>query len=189
MNTAHYPLLLQLNTRVWLTARSEQLGRPVTLDDITNEDLEKIAKDGFDWVWLLSVWQTGPESRRVSRTNPEWLREFLETLPDLCDADIAGSGFAISSYTVHCDLGGDMASNSCLISSRTTWDLITRGSSNILSTLSKAPKRTERAAQKTFSSFSTEKHAAFSRTDAILTLRDGPIPRNWIIPIQTFKPQ
>ena len=109
MNTVHYPLLLQLNTRVWLTARSEQLGRPATLDDISNEDLREIAEAGFDWVWLLSVWQTGPESRRISKTNPEWLREFLETLPDLCDADIAGSGFAISSYTVHCDLGGDVA--------------------------------------------------------------------------------
>ena len=56
---------------------------------------------GFDWVWLLSVWQTGPAGQRVSRTNPEWRDEFQETLPDLREEDIAGSGFAITGYTVH----------------------------------------------------------------------------------------
>ena len=64
---------------------------------------------GFDWVWLLSVWQTGPAGQRVSRDQPEWRREFEETLPDLRDEDIAGSGFAITGYTVHPALGGDAA--------------------------------------------------------------------------------
>jgi hypothetical protein len=36
-------------------------------------------------------------------------REFQETLPDLTDEDIPGSGFAITGYTVHRDLGGDAA--------------------------------------------------------------------------------
>ncbi|MBM3963705.1 MAG: alpha-amylase [Planctomycetes bacterium] len=109
MKSIRYPLLLQLNTRVWLTARAHQLGRPATLDDITGEDLQQIAEMGFDWIWLLSVWQTGPESQRVSKTNPEWLREFHEILPDLNGSDIGGSGFAISHYAVHRDLGGDEA--------------------------------------------------------------------------------
>ena len=64
---------------------------------------------GFDWIWLLSVWQTGAAGQRVSRTNPEWRHEFEETLPDLREEDIAGSGFAITGYTVHPSLGGDAA--------------------------------------------------------------------------------
>ena len=64
---------------------------------------------GFDWVWFLSVWQTGPAAQQVSRSNPEWRKEFQETLPDLREEDIAGSGFAITGYTVHRDLGGDAA--------------------------------------------------------------------------------
>ena len=64
---------------------------------------------GFDWVWFLSVWQTGRAGQRVSRANPEWRREFQETLPDLREEDIAGSGFAITGYTVHEQLGGDAA--------------------------------------------------------------------------------
>jgi hypothetical protein len=104
-----YPALYQVNTRVWLTELSRALNRPATLDDIPNTELDRFAAMGFDWVWFLSVWQTGPAGRRVSRSNPEWRREFMETLPDLRESDIGGSGFAITGYVVHPELGGDAA--------------------------------------------------------------------------------
>ena len=104
-----YPSLYQINTRVWLTDLSQELGRAATLDDISDAELDRLAKLGFDWVWFLSVWQTGPAAQAVSRANPGWRREFEDTLPDLKDEDIAGSGFAIQSYTVHRQLGGDAA--------------------------------------------------------------------------------
>jgi hypothetical protein len=104
-----HPSLLQINTRVWLTALSRHLGRPATLEDIPDQALDELAVKGFDWIWLLSVWQTGDASRVVSLTHPEWRREFQETLPDLMDADIQGSGFAITAYSVHRSLGGDTA--------------------------------------------------------------------------------
>ncbi|MDH4193201.1 MAG: alpha-amylase family glycosyl hydrolase [Nitrospirota bacterium] len=107
-SSAH-PLIYQVNTRVWLTDLSKSLGRPATLDDIPDAELDRLVQMGFDWVWFLSVWQTGPAGQRVSRTNHEWRREFEETLPDLREEDIAGSGFAITGYTVHHDLGGDAA--------------------------------------------------------------------------------
>ena len=109
MKVSGHPLIYQINTRVWLTEFSRTLGRPATLDDIPDTELDRLVQMGFDWVWFLSVWQTGPAGQRVSRTNPEWRREFQETLPDLREEDIAGSGFAITSYTAHSDLGGDAA--------------------------------------------------------------------------------
>jgi glycosidase len=109
MGTSRYPSLYQINTRVWLTDLSEKLGRHATLDDIPDAELDRLAKIGFDWVWFLSVWQTGPTAQRVSRANAEWRREFQETLPDLREEDIAGSGFAIAGYTVNRNLGGDAA--------------------------------------------------------------------------------
>ena len=104
-----YPSLYQINTRVWLTELARGLGRPATLDDIPDSALDDLARSGFDWIWLLSVWQTGHAAQLVSRSNPEWRHEFLETLPDLREEDIAGSGFAITGYTVHHSLGGDPA--------------------------------------------------------------------------------
>ncbi len=109
MAAPRYPAFYQINTRVLLTNLSLALGRPATLDDIPDAELDRVAAMGFDWVWLLSVWRTGAVGQRVSRDNREWRREFEETLPDLREEDIAGSGFAITGYTVHPDLGGDAA--------------------------------------------------------------------------------
>lgn len=109
MSCPRYPSLYQINTRVWLTELSRRLKRPATLDDLPDAELDRFAAMGFDWIWLLSVWQTGPEAQQVSRSNPEWRREFQETLPDLSDEDIPGSGFAITGYSVHQHLGGDAA--------------------------------------------------------------------------------
>ena len=103
------PMLYQINTRVWLTELSRRLNRPATLDDIPDSELDRLAERGFNWIWFLSVWQTGLTAQRVSRTNPEWRKEFEETLPDLRDDDIRGSGFAVTGYNVHEQLGGDEA--------------------------------------------------------------------------------
>jgi hypothetical protein len=109
MILAHNPSLFQINTRVWLTELSLNQRLPATLDDIPDAALDRIVEMGFDWVWLLSVWQTGPAGREVSRRNEEWRREFMDTLPDLQEEDVAGSGFAITGYTVPQAMGGDAA--------------------------------------------------------------------------------
>jgi hypothetical protein len=106
---ARYPALFQINTRVWLTALAAQLGRPATLDDVPDAELDRLARAGFEWVWLLSVWQTGTAGQQASRSNSEWRHEFEQTLADLREEDIAGSGFAITGYSAHPRLGGDEA--------------------------------------------------------------------------------
>jgi hypothetical protein len=83
MSNPRYPSLYQINTRVWLTKLSRALGKRATLDDIPDAELDRIAEMGFDWVWFLSVWQTGPAAQAISRANPGWRKEFQETLPDL----------------------------------------------------------------------------------------------------------
>src|SRR5262245_40380842 len=109
MAQARSPALFQINTRVWLTELGHALRRPATLDDVPDAALDRLAEQGFDWVWFLTVWQTGLAGQQVSRCNPEWRKEFRDTLADLQEDDIAGSGFAIIGYTVHQSLGGDAA--------------------------------------------------------------------------------
>jgi hypothetical protein len=86
-----------------------RLRRPATLDDIPDAELDRIAEQGFDWVWFLGVWSTGEAGRQVSRSNPEWRREFQTLLPDLAERDICGSCFAVTAYVVHPALGGNAA--------------------------------------------------------------------------------
>ena len=109
MKQPKYPSLYQINTRVWITDIATRIGRPATLDDIPDNELDQLTEMGFDWIWLLSVWSTGVVARTISRNNPEWRHDFETTLPDLQEQDIAGSGFAITGYYVHPDLGGNEA--------------------------------------------------------------------------------
>ncbi len=103
------PCLYQVNTRVWLAELSEGLGRPATLDDVPDADLDAWAASGFDLVYFLGVWQTGAAGRAVSRANQEWHEEFERLLPDLDEEDICGSCFAVTGYVVAEQLGGDQA--------------------------------------------------------------------------------
>ncbi len=102
-----YPTLYQINTRVWLNRLSREAGKRVTLADIDDATMDGFTEQGFDWIWLLSVWQTGAAGRAVSRSNPQWHAEFKTVLPDLTEDDICGSGFAITAYTVSEALGGE----------------------------------------------------------------------------------
>lgn len=104
-----YPSLYQINSRVLLTKLSSDLGRKATLDDIDDKELQRFADLGFEWIWMLSVWTTGGKGRSVSLTNPQWHKEFQETISDLKKEDIGGSGFAIADYTVSKELGGEEA--------------------------------------------------------------------------------
>jgi hypothetical protein len=104
-----HPSLLQINTRARLTEHGEALGRPATLDDIPDAELDQIAADGFDWVWLLGVWQTGDAGRAVSREQPEWQAEYRQVLIDYTPDDVTGSPFAVREYLVHRDFGGPAA--------------------------------------------------------------------------------
>ena len=109
MNRPLHPSLYQINTRVSLTRIARDLGHAATLDDIPDAELDRLASMGFDWIWLLSVWSTGAAGQRISRANLAWRSDFEDTLTDLSEDDIAGSGFAITAYSVHPGLGGDAA--------------------------------------------------------------------------------
>jgi hypothetical protein len=104
-----YPTLYELNIRAQLSELAARLGRPATLDDVRTTELERLAAHGFEWVWLLGVWQTGEAGRRISRTLPELRARYEQLLPGFRDADVCGSPFAIVSYTVSEELGGDGA--------------------------------------------------------------------------------
>jgi hypothetical protein len=104
-----YPSLKQINTRVRLSELAAGLKRPATLDDISDQELDYLKQTGFDLVWFLGVWQTGPAARKVSLSNPEWMAEYHHILPDFQPSDVSGSCFAVQQYRVHSDFGGNAA--------------------------------------------------------------------------------
>ena len=103
-----YPSLLQIFTRVHLQELSGSLGRQALLADIPDREIDEWAQSGFDYIWLLGIWQTGEKGKQVSRSVSAWRVGFRAALPDLTEDDICGSPFAIKSYTVH-EKFGDQA--------------------------------------------------------------------------------
>jgi hypothetical protein len=101
------PALYQVNTRVWLRELSGRRARPATLADVPEAGLDEMAALGFDYVWFLGLWQTGPAGRRVALCHPEWRQEFQAALPDFTEADVSGSPFAVTGYTLHRDFGSE----------------------------------------------------------------------------------
>ena len=109
MSTPRYPSLYQINTRIWLQELGASLGRSASLEHVSDAALDAVAADGFDWVWLLGVWQTGEAGRQVSLHQPEWQAEYRELLPDFTPDDVYGSPFAVRDYVVNRQFGGPRA--------------------------------------------------------------------------------
>ena len=103
------PSLYQVNTRILLAELPHAKGRHASLDQVSDEFFDRLAVAGFDWLWLLGVWQTGPAGCAVSRREPQLRREFEAVLPDLVEEDICGSCFAVRDYAVHTEFGGNEA--------------------------------------------------------------------------------
>jgi hypothetical protein len=102
-------LLLEINTRVWVRAASQRLGRPATLDDVPDAALDRLAEQGFAWVWLLGVWRVGAAGRRIALGIPELREGYRRALADLREEDVCGSCFAVAGYEVEPWLGGEAA--------------------------------------------------------------------------------
>jgi glycosidase len=103
------PSLYQLNTRIWLNTLSEKYHQTITLQDIPDDELDFLVESGFDWIWLLGVWRTGELGQQLARQHPGLRSDYEQALPDLSENDICSSPFAITTYQVSPDLGGDEA--------------------------------------------------------------------------------
>ena len=97
------PVIYEINTWVWLRRLSRKYQRPITLSNVPAAELAELSGWGFDAVWLMGVWQRG-HATRMSALN--YLHEYRQALPDVTDADVPGSAYAIHDYQVEPKLGG-----------------------------------------------------------------------------------
>jgi hypothetical protein len=102
-----YPTVYEINAWVWLNDLSRAYGRALTLGDVPQTELERLAEFRFDALWLMGVWERSPGARQISRTNPGLLEEYRHILPDYTEEDVVGSPYAIRGYRVDAALGGD----------------------------------------------------------------------------------
>ncbi|HWQ25480.1 MAG TPA: alpha-amylase family glycosyl hydrolase [Chlorobaculum sp.] len=101
-----FPLVYEINTRVWLKELSIKLGRTITLGEIPDEEFGIFSESGFDIVWLMGVWKPSRFSGAIASAHRGLRSEFLDHLKDLHPDDIVGSPYAIPSYEVNEAIGG-----------------------------------------------------------------------------------
>ncbi|NTU52609.1 MAG: alpha-amylase [Chlorobiaceae bacterium] len=101
-----FPLVYEINTRVWLKELSVRLGRTINLEEVPDEELQILIDGKFTMVWLMGVWKKSRYSEAIASSHRELRSEFLDNLKDLQPEDIVGSPYAIPSYEVSEAIGG-----------------------------------------------------------------------------------
>ncbi len=89
-------VLMARSTYVWLDQLSRWHGRSIrTLDQVPDEELDRLARWGFTGLWLIGLWERSRASReiKVRRGNP----------------DAVASAYSLRDYVIAEDLGGERA--------------------------------------------------------------------------------
>ncbi|MFN8496585.1 MAG: alpha-amylase family glycosyl hydrolase [Anaerolineae bacterium] len=89
-------VMIAKNTYVWLDQLSRQYGRSITrLNDIPDEELDKLAHRGFTGLWLIGLWERSNASREIKQM--------------MGNADAVASAYSLFDYRIADDLGGTPA--------------------------------------------------------------------------------
>ncbi len=118
-------VLLAKSTLVWLDQLAKKYRRQVDrLDQIPGEELDRIASQGFNALWLIGLWERSPASRRIKQLcgNPE-AEASAYSLLDYRIADSLGGWDALGRLRERClsrgiVLASDMVPNHTGIDSR-----------------------------------------------------------------------
>jgi glycosidase len=89
-------VMIAKNAYVWLDQLSKKYKRPITkLDQIPDEELDRLARGGFSGLWLIGLWERSRASQRIKQMcgNPE----------------AVASAYSLFEYRIADDLGGEAA--------------------------------------------------------------------------------
>ena len=96
-------VLIAKSAYVWLDQLSRWYERPVNrLDEVPDEELDRLARWGFSGLWLIGLWQRAPASRN--------LKQFLG------NPTAEAAAYSLHDYRIAADLGNGMAASLVLIS-------------------------------------------------------------------------
>ncbi len=102
--------LYEINTRVWLYSLQKELNRKLTLLTIPDELWIDIIEKGFEWIWLMGVWEHSPLSQEELAKLPGLATEITKAFPSWAPIDVIGSPYSIIDYKLNSMLGkpGDL---------------------------------------------------------------------------------
>jgi len=93
-----HPHLYEINTWTWLEGLSERNNRLIKLADVPGAEWDSFARQGFDIIWLMGVWQRSPESKLIALSDPQNYPLYDRALPGWKPTDVVGSPYAVAQY-------------------------------------------------------------------------------------------
>lgn len=91
-------VMIAKNSYVWLDQLSKKYNRHIkTLDQIPDEELDQLAKWGFNGLWLIGIWERSSASKKIKHI--------------LGNIDAVASAYSLFDYQIAWDLGGEYAYN------------------------------------------------------------------------------
>ncbi|MGC9468752.1 MAG: alpha-amylase family glycosyl hydrolase [Anaerolineae bacterium] len=91
-------VMIAKNVYVWLDQLSDEHGRAIhRLDQVPDEELDRLQRYGFTALWLIGLWERSQASKRIKQR--------------MGNPDAVASAYAINRYGVSDDLGGEAAFN------------------------------------------------------------------------------
>ena len=94
----NHPHLYEINAWAWLYDLSRRMRRNISLRDVPDSEWDALAELGFDFIWLMGIWERSPESRREFRGDKTSFVDFRCALPGCTMNDVVGSPYAIHRY-------------------------------------------------------------------------------------------
>ncbi|MFL5779135.1 MAG: alpha-amylase family glycosyl hydrolase [Chloroflexota bacterium] len=89
-------VLMAKSTYVWLDQLSRRHRRDIrTLDQVPDEELDRLARWGVSGLWLIGLWERSKASERIKRARG--------------NADAVASAYSLDDYRIADDLGGEAA--------------------------------------------------------------------------------
>ncbi len=89
-------VLMAKNAYVWLDQLSRQYGRAIRyLNEVPDEELDRLARFGFTGLWLIGLWERSPASKRIKQL--------------MGQPEAVASAYSLLDYQIADDLGGEAA--------------------------------------------------------------------------------
>jgi glycosidase len=89
-------VLMAKNAYVWLDQLSRQYEREIVhLDQVPDEELDRLARFGFTGLWLIGLWERSHASKNIKQL--------------MGNADAVASAYSLLDYQIAADLGGEAA--------------------------------------------------------------------------------
>jgi glycosidase len=109
-------VLMAKNAYVWLDQLSRIYGREIShLDEVPDEELDRLARFGFTGLWLIGLWERSYASKHIKQL--------------MGNSDAVASAYSLLDYRIAGDLGGEGAVDNLR---KRAWDLGIRLASDMV---------------------------------------------------------